>query len=98
MAAIRVGALEAGESGGEVAAFVEVFDGFDGKGVKRAVDLAVFGFVVGEEVVPGMVDDLPERRGAGATRSINGWRKCSFDQNTGGRASGKCVIANSSRL
>ena len=61
MAAIRVGTLEAGETGGEVAAFVEVIYGIDGKGAKRAVDLAVFGFVVGEEIVPGMVDDLPER-------------------------------------
>ncbi|MEZ5327979.1 MAG: hypothetical protein R3F19_23275 [Verrucomicrobiales bacterium] len=61
MAAVWIRALEAGETGGEVSAFVEVFDGFDGEGVKWAVDLAVVGFVVGEEIVPGMVDDLPER-------------------------------------
>ena len=56
--------LSNNETGGEVSAFVEVFDGFDGfdgEGAKWAVDLAVFGFVVGEEFVPGMVDDLPER-------------------------------------
>jgi hypothetical protein len=52
VAAIGVGTLEAGESGGEVATFVEVVYGLDGKGAKRAVDLAVLRFVVGEEVVP----------------------------------------------
>ena len=60
------------EAGGEVAAFEEIVYGIDGEGSQRAVDLAVFGFVVGEEVVPGMVDDLPEWRGAGTPRPVDG--------------------------
>jgi len=60
VSALGVRALEAGESSGEVAALEEVFDSFDGEGAERAVDLAVFGFVIGEEIVPRMVDNLPE--------------------------------------
>ena len=63
MAAVGIGTDEASESGGEVAALIEVFDGFDREWAKRTVDLAVFGFVIGEEVVPVVVDDLPEWRG-----------------------------------
>ena len=74
MAAIGVGTLEAGESGGEVATFVEVVYGIDGEGAKRAVALAVFGFVVGEEIIPGMVDDLPERGGSGRRGEARGVR------------------------
>ena len=74
MAAVGVRALKAGESGGEVAAFVEVVYGVDGEGAKRAVDLAVVGFVVGEEIVPGMVDDLPERGGSGRRGEARGVR------------------------
>ena len=59
VAAVGIGTDEAGESGGEVAAFVEVFNGFDREWAKRTVDLAVFGFVFAEGVVPRMVDGLP---------------------------------------
>jgi hypothetical protein len=66
-----LGAEEALESGGEIAALKEGFDGFDREWAKRAVGLAVFGFVIAEEVVPGMVDDLPERRDAGSSRTVD---------------------------
>ena len=56
MAAVR--ALEAGETGGEVAAFVELID--HGAFAERAVGLAVRGLVVCEERSPAVVDDLPE--------------------------------------
>ena len=56
-----VGALETGEAGGEVATAEEGFDGGSSGGVERAQGLAVFAFVVGEECVPAVVDELPER-------------------------------------
>jgi hypothetical protein len=55
-----VGALEAGEAGGEVAATEEGLDGGDSVGVEWAEGLAMLLFVVCEEVVPAVVDDLPE--------------------------------------
>ena len=55
-----VGALEAGEAGGEVAAAEEGFDGGGGGGVERAEILAMFGFVIGQKSVPAVVDELPE--------------------------------------
>ena len=58
VAAVR--AAEAGEAGGEVAAAVKGLDDGNGCGIERAVSRAVAGFIVGEEVVPRMVDDLPE--------------------------------------
>ena len=58
-----VGALEAGEAGGEVAAAKEGLDGGDGIGAKRAEGFPVLPFVVGEELVPAVVEDLPEWRG-----------------------------------
>ena len=62
-----VGALNSGEAGGEVATAEEGLDGADGGGGKRAEGFAVVFLVVGEEVVPAVVDELPERRGAGAS-------------------------------
>jgi len=70
-----VGALEAGEAGSEVATAEEGFDGGDGGGVERAEGLAVFAFVVGEEVVPAVVDELPEWGGAGAAGLVDGGHK-----------------------
>ena len=61
-----IGALEAGEAGGEVAAAEERFDGGGGSGVERAVGWPVIVLVVGEEFVPSVVDELPEGRGAGS--------------------------------
>jgi len=70
-----VGALEAGEAAGEVAATEEGLDSGDGSGVERAVGGPVAGFVVAEEVGPAVADGLPERRGAGAARLVNRWHK-----------------------
>ena len=54
----------------------------DGGGAERAEGLAVVFFVVGEEVVPAVVDELPEGRGAGAARDYttpqNRRDKCLF--------------------
>jgi len=70
-----VGALEAGEAGGEVATAEEGFDGGRGGGVERAEGLAVFAFVAGEEFVPAVADELPEGRGAGAAGLVSGRNK-----------------------
>ena len=67
------GALEAGEAGGEVAAAVELVDDGDGVPAQRAVGAAVAGFVAGDELVPGVVDELPEGRGAGSPGAVDGW-------------------------
>ncbi len=69
------GALEAGEAGGEVAAAEEGLDGGDGGGAQGAKGFAVVLFVVGEEVVPAVVDELPEGRGAGAAGLVDGRHK-----------------------
>ncbi len=53
-----VGALQAGEAGGEVAAAVELVDDSHRVVAQRPLGLAVGGFVSGAEVVPGVVDDL----------------------------------------
>ena len=73
VAAVR--ALESGEAGGEVAAAEEGFDGCGSGGVERAEILAVFGFVIGDEFVPAVVDELPEWRGAGAAGLVDGGHK-----------------------
>jgi hypothetical protein len=70
-----VGALEAGEAGGEVAAAEEGFDGGGGGGVERAEGWAMYFFVVGEELFPSVVDELPEGRCAGATGLVDGGHK-----------------------
>ena len=76
VAAIR--ALEAGEAGGEVATAEKGLDGGDGGGRERAEGFAVMFLVVGEEVVPAVVDELPEGRGAGMTGLVDGrHKKCS---------------------
>jgi hypothetical protein len=70
-----VRALEAGESGSEVAATEEGLHGGDGGGVERTEGLPVVFFVTNAEVVPTMVDDLPEGRGAGAAGLVDGRHK-----------------------
>ena len=54
-------AMEAGEAGGEVAAPEKGADGGDGLGAQWSHGAAVVFFVAGDEIVPGVVDDLPER-------------------------------------
>jgi hypothetical protein len=75
VAAVR--ALEAGEAGGEVAAFVELIDYGDGVFAQGAVGLAVDGLVFGEKWGPGVVDDLPEWGGSGAAWAVDGRHECS---------------------
>ena len=70
-----IGALEAGEAGGEVAATEEGLDGGDGVGAQRAEGLPMVSLVIGEEDGPAVVDDLPEGRGAGATGLVDGRHK-----------------------
>ena len=54
------GALETGEAGGEVAAAIELIDDGHGLRAQRAMSPAIAGFEVGDELVPGIMDDLPE--------------------------------------
>lgn len=56
-----LGAMEAGEAGGEITAAEEGADAGDGIGAQRSHGAAVVLFVAGEEIVPGVVDDLPQR-------------------------------------
>jgi hypothetical protein len=55
-----IGAVEAGEAGSEIAAPEKGADGGDGIGAQRSHGAAMVFFVAGEEVIPGLVDDLPE--------------------------------------
>lgn len=73
VAAIR--ALEPGEAGGEVTAAEKGLDGGDGGGGKRAEGFAVVRFVVCEEVIPAVVNQLPEGRGAGTAVLVDGRHK-----------------------
>jgi hypothetical protein len=70
-----VGAVEAEEAGGEVAAAEEVADGGEDVGAKWAEGGAVFFFVGGEKGVPSGGEELPEWRGAGAAGLVDGWHK-----------------------
>jgi hypothetical protein len=73
--------LEPRESGSEVAAAVELADDVDGVVTKQTVDGAVAVFVACLEVGPGMMDDLPEGRGSGTARAVDGGHdNCSGEQ------------------
>jgi hypothetical protein len=75
---VAVGTLEPGEAGGEVATAEERLDGVDGGRWEWAEGFAVLFFVVCEEVVPSVVDELPEGRCAGASWLVDGrHNKCS---------------------
>jgi hypothetical protein len=76
-----IGALKAGEASGEVAAAVEAIDDGDRVGAEGTVGLAMAVLVVGEEFAPGVVDNLPEGRGAGSSGLVDGGHKeCSEEQ------------------
>ena len=70
-----VGALEAGEASGEVTTTEEGLDGGGCGGAERSEGVAVFRFVVGEKIVPAVVDDLPKGRGAGTAGLVDGRHK-----------------------
>ena len=55
-----IGTLETGEAGSAVATAEEGLDGVDGGRLEGAEGFAVFRFVVGNEVVPAVVDELPQ--------------------------------------
>jgi len=67
-----VGALEPGESGGQVAAAMELADDVDGVETEKTVDGAVALLEAGDKIGPTMVDDLPKQRGAGTARAVDG--------------------------
>ena len=78
-----IGALEAGEACGEVAAPEKGADGVDGIRAERPHGGAVVLFVGGNEGVSCRVDDLPEVRSARAARMVDrghhgsqGWVRC----------------------
>ena len=76
--------VKSGEAGGEVAAAEEGADGGDGIGAQRSHRAAVVLFVGGEEVVPGVVDDLPQGRCTRAARAVNrGHKGCSWEHSSG---------------
>jgi hypothetical protein len=76
-----VGALEPRESGGEVAAAMELPDDVDGVVAEGTVNGAVAVFIACLEVGPGMMDDLPEGRGSGTARAVDGGHdNCSGEQ------------------
>jgi hypothetical protein len=71
-----VGAVEAEEAGGEVAATEEVADGGEDVGAERAEGGTVFFLVGGEERVPSGGEELPEG-GAGAAGLVDGgYKEC----------------------
>ena len=73
-----LGAVEAGEASGEITAPEKGADGGDGLGAQWSHRTAVAPFVVGDEIVPSVVDDLPEGGGARAARMVDGRHaKCS---------------------
>jgi hypothetical protein len=80
-----IGAMEARETGSEVAAAEEGADRGDGIGAHRSHGAAVVLFVAGEEIVPGVVDDLPEGRGARAARVVDGGHGRPWEHSPGQR-------------
>jgi hypothetical protein len=79
VSAIR--ALEPGESGGEIAAAVELTHDVNRVVTERTVNGAVALLVAGFEVGPAVVDELPERRGTGTARTVDGGHEnCSLEQ------------------
>lgn len=88
MTAVR--ALEAGETGSEVAAAEKRFDGGYGAVTERAEGLAVMLLVVCEKVIPPVVDDLPEGRGTRAAGLVDRWHSvCSYEQYLCGSRQGR---------
>jgi hypothetical protein len=70
-----IGAMEAEDAGGKVAAAEEVADGGEDVGAERAEGGSVFFLVAGEEGFPSGGEDLPERGGARAAGLVDGWHK-----------------------
>ena len=77
MSTIR--AVQTGKALSEIAATVVFFDDLNGVSAERPVGYAVVGFVMGLELVPTLVDDLPKRGSSGAARTINSRHNCLFE-------------------
>jgi hypothetical protein len=75
-----VGAVVAGEAGGQVATTVVGLDGGDGFRAEGTHGGAVVFLITSEEVVPGGVDDLPKWGGTGAAGLVDGCHNCSLEQ------------------
>ena len=54
-------AVETGESLSQITAAIEFLHDFNGVGSERSVGFAVRAFVLDLEIIPTVVDDLPER-------------------------------------
>ena len=54
-------AVQSSEALCEIPTAVEFFDNFDDIGSKWAVVFAVVGFIISLELIPAMMEDLPER-------------------------------------
>jgi hypothetical protein len=78
--------VKSGEPGGEIAAAEEGADGGDGIRAQWSHGAAVVLLVAGDEIIPGVMDDLPEGRGARAARAVNrGHKGCSWEHSSGQR-------------
>ena len=71
-----VGTLKSRESSGEIAAAVELAHDLHGIGPQGTVDGAMAALVAGLELGPGVVNDVPEWRGARTAGSVDGGHKC----------------------
>ena len=88
-----IGAVESGEAGGEIAAAQEGAHGGHGVGAQGSHGGAVVLFVAGEEIIPGMLDDLPEGRGAGTAGLVDGGHeKCAYEHFSRGARFSEGVI------
>ena len=76
--------VKAGEACGEIAAPEKGADGGDGIRAQWSHGAAVVLLVAGDEIIPGVMDDLPEGRGARAARAVNrGHKGCSWEHSSG---------------
>jgi len=81
-----IGAMETSEALREITATVVFFDDLNGISAERAVGFAVVGFVMGLELVPTLVDDLPKRGSSGPARMINSRHNCLIEHLKGTRS------------
>jgi hypothetical protein len=86
-----IGAMNAGEAGGEIAAPEKGADGGDGIGAQRSHGAAVMLFVAGDEIVPSVVDDLTTsmQRGFARQESRSTRRRIATEARRAGGAVGR---------
>ena len=83
------------EPGAEITTAVELIHNSHGILSQRTVGLAVGCVVVGDKVDPAVVDNLPEGRGSGATWTIDGRHKCSYEHFCRDKSILRCIRENS---